>query len=149
MTCLPSRIALLLGLAVLLTTTQTELPAADPAKTISITGLVYNDTGKAIPGVQVSVWVVGKTDSVASTRTRADGRYNLDGLQLSGSFDVSYTHSRFMVAVVSRLAETQSQSISKVLYAKGSRVPASVAGRCSPPPAPASSGAADRRRRGW
>jgi hypothetical protein len=97
------------------------------AKSITIEGYILDSDGKPLPGVEIAVWVVGKEDAISTTKSDKTGKYILKGLTLSGSFDVAYTHSRLMPSVISRLAESENQQISKVLYRKGERVSASVA----------------------
>jgi hypothetical protein len=54
------------------------------------------------------------------------GKYSFE-VNVSGSFDVSFIMSRYFTSVVTHLAEQKDQQISKVLYVRGEKVPATAA----------------------
>lgn len=94
---------------------------------VLVEGFVFDSAGKPLGGVDVAVWVVGKEGAVTGRKTDpATGKYSFEA-EVGGSFDVSYTMSRFHPSVVTHLAEKKNQQISKVLYQRGERIPASVA----------------------
>ena len=91
---------------------------------ISIDGLVQDSQGKPIEAVDVSLYVAGNKDPVATQKTQpGNGRYEFK-ISLSANFDIFYTHSRYATSSVALLAEKESQHVAKVLYLKGVAKPA-------------------------
>jgi hypothetical protein len=79
---------------------QLKHPAYTAApKKITIEGYVFDTAGKPIGGVDVGVWVVGKVDSVGGGTTEPKtGKYSF-AMKLTGSFDISYTKSKYRLSV--------------------------------------------------
>ena len=86
---------------------------------ITVDGRVIDSKKKPVAGVDVGIYVPGAKDPIASQKSRGDGGYSFPGLQLQGAFDIMYTHSMYDTATVSRLAESENQHVSKVIYLKG------------------------------
>ncbi len=94
---------------------------------VRLEGYVFDSGGKPLGGVKVSVWVVGKSGSVAGTRTAPDtGKYEFEA-DVKTPFEISYSLTNFDYSIVSLLADKKSQQISKVLYRDGEPMPASAA----------------------
>ena len=97
-------------------------------KKVTIQGVVRNPGGGPLGGVEVTVWVLGKQDSVASVTTeQADGSHKLVNLELSATYDIAYTHSRYQPTWLQHLATGKDQTISKVMYLRGEKMPAQAA----------------------
>ena len=86
---------------------------------ITVEGKVLDSKKKPVAGVDVGIYVPGAKDPVASQKSGANGEYSFQSVQLQGAFDIMYTHSMYETATVSRLAESDNQHVSKVIYLKG------------------------------
>ena len=86
---------------------------------ITVDGKVIDSKSKPVGGVDVGIYVPGAKDPIASQKSSAKGEYSFQGLKLQGAFDIMYTHSMYETATVTRLAESDNQHVSKVIYLKG------------------------------
>lgn len=83
-----------------------------------IEGKVFDSSSKPISGIDVAVYVAGNKDPVATTTSDGSGGYAFR-LDISAPFDIAYTHSMYDMSIVPRLAQEDTEHISKVLYRKG------------------------------
>jgi hypothetical protein len=98
-----------------------------PKKKVHVEGYIFDSTGNPLGGVDVTVWVTGRPDSVAGTKSQGGtGKYSLDA-EVSDVFDVGYTMTNYRSSVVKYLAEKKDQHISKVMYQDGEKMPPSAA----------------------
>jgi len=87
---------------------------------ITVEGKVMNNKNNPVGGVDVAIYVPGSTNPVVSQKTDSKtGEYRFLKLQVTGAFDIMYTHSMYDTSTVSRLAEGDNQHVSKVIYLKG------------------------------
>jgi Carboxypeptidase regulatory-like domain len=94
---------------------------------VHIEGYVFDSDRRPIAGVEVAVYVTGKTDSVIGTKTvEKTGKYSLDA-EITGPYDISFTQTKYRPRVVTQLCDRQDQRISITLYRKGEPVPATAA----------------------
>src|SRR5229473_2876931 len=94
------------------------------AAQITVDGKVMDSANKPVGGVDVAIYVPGKKDPVSSQKSNdKTGEYRFSNLQLTGAFDIMYTHSIYETATVSRLADHDNQHVSKVIYKKGEPKP--------------------------
>jgi hypothetical protein len=110
-----------LVLAILVQTADSQQP-----KKVKIEGYVYDAARMGIAGVDVTVWVAGRGDTIAGTRTNQDGKYGLE-VMVTDSFDIAYTKSKYNLSVVTPSSKKNDQQISRVLYLKGDKMPATAA----------------------
>src|ERR1044072_2172632 len=89
-------------LASLLTTAQTQQPVAETSKSGSITGKVVNERGEPLPNARVSVQPVGAARSSAAANTDRDGTFRVDGME-----PVQYQIRVWMPAYISQSSETE------------------------------------------
>ncbi len=119
-----SLVAILKGLSIVLVLVLGALPGRSQ---FVIDGVVLDSGFNPVPGVDVSLFVAGRKDPVESQKSDSkSGKYSFT-VQLTEAFDIVFLHSRYQMASVSRLAERDSQHISKVIYLKGEPVPSTAA----------------------
>jgi hypothetical protein len=112
---------------ILLCLSPLQAETQEKKKKVRLEGFVYDSADKPLGGVDVSVWVTGKSGSVGGTQTaNQTGKYSVE-IEVSGAFDISYTMSNYKSSVVNHLAENNNQQISKVMYRKGEKMPPSAA----------------------
>lgn len=116
--------AILRGFSIVLVMVLGTLPGRSQ---FVIDGVVLDSGFNPVPGVDVSLFVAGRKDPVESQKSDSkSGKYSFT-IQLTEAFDIVFLHSRYQMASVSRLAERDSQHISKVIYLKGEPVPSTAA----------------------
>lgn len=91
-----------------------------------VSGRVFDSDNRPLAGVAVTVWVMGKGDSVAKATTGKDGSYSIT-VEAESPFDVSFTKSKYRPCGVAYLAKQSPQQIGKVLYRRGEKMPVSAA----------------------
>ena len=89
-------------LAPLLTTAQTQTPIAETSKSGSISGKVVNERGEPLPNARVSVQAVGAVRSRANALTDRDGTFRGEGME-----PVPYQINVWMPAYISQPSETE------------------------------------------
>lgn len=91
---------------------------------ISVDGKVMGSKNQPVGGVDVAIYIPGNKTAIASqTSDYKTGEYHFAKLQLNSAFDIVYTHSKYELATVSRLANNDNQHVSKVVYLKGEPMP--------------------------
>lgn len=94
---------------------------------IDVDGKTIDSAGKPVAGVDVAIYVPGTDDPIASQKTQpGSGEYSFPGLSPAGAFDIVFAHSKYELAVVSRLAEREGQHVCKVIYRQQEPIPASA-----------------------
>ncbi len=86
---------------------------------ITVDGKVIDSKKQPVAGVDVGIYVPGARDAIDTRKSGKNGEYSFQDLKLQGAFDIMYTHSMYETATVSRLAESDNQHVSKVIYLKG------------------------------
>lgn len=112
---------LAVGLFGLYSTTSFRTPD-QAGNDIVIDGSVQDSSGKAIPGVKVAVWIIGRNVPVDSVRTDEQGYFKFMA-KAGSTFDIVYTHTRLEPCCIPWLVENKKQHINKVLYARGEKRP--------------------------
>lgn len=84
---------------------------------VTVDGFVLDRGGGAVEGVTVSIITVGRADPITTIRTDKNGYYKMT-VTLTGAFDLTYTHSKYLHCVVERLAESKNQQVSKTIFLK-------------------------------
>lgn len=93
---------------------------------IIVDGVVQDSDGKLLGGVDVTLYVTGTSDYLASAKTQeGTGRYELKA-SLSANFDIFYSASRYVTSNVALLAQNESQHVAKVLYLQEKPKPATA-----------------------
>ena len=83
----------------------------------NVKGTVVDDVGKPIPGVDVTIYPVGRSNPIAHVKTDAQGNYNLQP-RGQAPLDLAYTHTKMVPAFVTLLSGSSGQNINKVMYLK-------------------------------
>lgn len=97
-----------------------------PQKTVHLEGYVYDSGGNPLPGVDVSVRIAGNAGSIGGgTTDMKTGHYSFD-IKVQGAFDLIFRMSNRRTSVVKYLTDKHTQQISKILYRKGEKMPASA-----------------------
>src|ERR1700687_1791168 len=94
---------------------QAQNKERDVDDKVVIDGFVFDSQGNALPGVVVSIHPSDKPGAAGSCVSDiVTGKYSFKA-NMGSSFDIVYTHSKYDPAVVSLLANSKPQHISKIL----------------------------------
>ncbi len=98
---------ILILLTSVLTTAQTQPPAAETSKSGSITGKVVNERGEPLPNARISIQSAGAVRP-RNAFTDRDGTFRVDGLE-----QVPYTINVWMPAYINQPFETEEPRVKK------------------------------------